>query len=101
MQVTITLDLDTPRDFAALSALMRAAKDLPVKQTKSTSEDDTKALAAVAFDPTVEGVRAALKHVADTKGVDVGLKILAKYGASRVSELAMEKYQAFVNECAQ
>lgn len=44
-------------------------------------------------------VREALQHVASVKGMDAAMALLTGYAAQRISDLPVEKYGAFINDC--
>lgn len=49
---------------------------------------------------TIDGVRVALQQFTAVKGVPAGVALLKEFGASRISELKAEQYDAFVAQCA-
>jgi len=83
----------------------RKAKEetAPVEEnvSKETEKVDTSAEPVAASDKplTLDEVRAALQSFTATKGVPAGIELLKDFGATRISELAAEKYNDFVVKC--
>lgn len=49
--------------------------------------------------PTMDGVRAALTRLNDAKGMAACTEMLAKFDATRISQLAVGKWEDFIAAC--
>lgn len=51
--------------------------------------------------PTQEDLRSALRSYSEKNGVPAAAELLKKYGASRISDLTVDRYTDFFKECGQ
>lgn len=72
----------------------------PVVATNSVVEPEAPVEQDNAKPLTLDEVRAALQAFTASKGVPAGIELLKEFEAGRISELAAEKYAAFVERCA-